>query len=124
VGLIALLAIWFVPGYVPQTLGNAVRHADLIMLYEGLPHQLYEEDLLNEERRTKPVREIGDYPFYRNQLSVNPGEAAIISPWSESTYDLDGAWKRQLHVLLLAYRRSRPLSPHRTAVDENVAEGW
>ena len=176
--LIAGFVVWALPGYVPQTLGNAVRHADAILLYEGLPHQLYEEDLLANELRTKPTREFGGYSFYKDHLSLKAidaarlvdlledstawkaippdsptkpcggfhpdyavelqrgtarwyvlicfgcGEATIISPWRETTYDLDRDWKRQVHTLLLAYRQNRPRSEHRTAVDQNIEEGW
>lgn len=65
------LAIWFLPGYLPQTIVNAVKRAESIVLYEGLPHHLYEEQLLAQERSAKAIREIGEYPFYQEHLVLN-----------------------------------------------------
>jgi hypothetical protein len=44
-------------------------------LLEGLPHQLFERDLMESERRTKPVRELDGYLFYEEPLSPSREDA-------------------------------------------------
>jgi hypothetical protein len=76
----------------PQAFSDAVRRADGVVLYEGLPHQMYEAHLLEEERRSKPVHDLDGYPFYQeplkltaedaNRLSEVLGESATYKPFS------------------------------------------
>jgi hypothetical protein len=63
----------------PLTFTEAVRQADKVVLYEGLPHQLYESDSLEDERRTKPVKELNGYPFYQEPLTPTTSVAQRLS---------------------------------------------
>lgn len=47
-----------------------VRPADQLVLYEGLPHQSYERDALEQERKTKPTVVRHGFPFYRETLDL------------------------------------------------------
>jgi hypothetical protein len=69
------LAGWFFRGYILQSFPTGVRYADKIALYEGLPHQLYEVDLLEQQRRTKAVQDLSGYPFYQEPLELNDEDA-------------------------------------------------
>lgn len=70
----------------------AIRGADAMSLYEGLPHQRSEREALASERRSKPVVELDGYPFYAEPLELRAddgarlteilGAAATILPWS------------------------------------------
>src|SRR5262249_40015520 len=72
-------------------LTEAIRRADKVVLYEGLPHQFFEKKLLEEERRTKAVEELNGYPFYKEPLALTEqdagrlcellGDPAIYQPW-------------------------------------------
>lgn len=58
---------------------QAVRGAGKLALYEGLPHQSFEADLLERERKTKPVRELHGYPFYQETLALSKEDAHRLS---------------------------------------------
>jgi hypothetical protein len=58
---------------------EAVRQAEKVALYEGLPHQMFESHLLEEERRTKAVQELNGYPFYQEPLTLTSGDAQRLS---------------------------------------------
>ncbi|MCE9547923.1 MAG: hypothetical protein K8T25_20825 [Planctomycetia bacterium] len=64
---------------VPESFSDAIRRADKVTLYEGLPHPQFERELLAEERRTKPVQELSGYPFYREQLALSGEDATRLS---------------------------------------------
>jgi hypothetical protein len=49
---------------------QAVRQADKVVLYEGLPHQMFESRALEQERRTKAVQDLNGYPFYQEPLTL------------------------------------------------------
>jgi hypothetical protein len=63
----------------PEGFAEAVSAADRFVLYEGLPHQTYEADLLAAERAAKPVRDIGGFPFYRDPLAWREGDAGRLT---------------------------------------------
>jgi hypothetical protein len=63
----------------PRAFAEAVRRADKVVLYEGLPHQLFGKRLLEEERRTKAVVEWGGYPFYQEPLELTARDAERLS---------------------------------------------
>ncbi|HWU89392.1 MAG TPA: hypothetical protein VN253_19160 [Kofleriaceae bacterium] len=52
-------------------LATAIDGADRMTLHEGLPHQHFERELLESERRSKPVRELDGYPFYQAPLALS-----------------------------------------------------
>ncbi|MFT3878950.1 MAG: hypothetical protein QM703_04730 [Gemmatales bacterium] len=76
----------------PSTLAEAIRKADEVVIYVGLPHQLFEKHDLEEELRTKQVIEFYGYPFYQepivltssviNRLSEVFGDQKTYLPWS------------------------------------------
>jgi hypothetical protein len=47
----------------------AVAGADKMTLYEGLPHAMFESDAMESERRSKPVKELHGYWFYKEPLA-------------------------------------------------------
>jgi hypothetical protein len=53
----------------------AIASADRMTLLEGLPHQHFERELLESERRSKPVRELDGYPFYQAPLALSAADA-------------------------------------------------
>ena len=63
----------------PRVFTEAVRRADKVVLYEGLPHQFFEKRLLEEERRTKAVVELDGYPFYQEPLPLAAQDAEYLS---------------------------------------------
>ena len=69
--LLAVIAIEFVftfEGNAPEQFKEAMRHSPSYVIYEGLPHQEFERELLAAELKSKAVREIGGYPFYDEAL--------------------------------------------------------
>ena len=49
---------------------RAVQTADRLVVYEGLPHQFYERDLLDAERKSKESITVHDFPFYAAPVEV------------------------------------------------------
>jgi hypothetical protein len=66
-------------GIPPRIFVNAILKAESIVVYEGLPHQLYERDLLEEELTTKDVHVLHGYPFYREPLEVTAKDAQALA---------------------------------------------
>lgn len=56
----------------PET--RTVKQASHLVLYEGLPHHLYEPRALEKERKSKPIVELHGFPFYRETLELKPGD--------------------------------------------------
>jgi hypothetical protein len=54
--------------YAPLAAG--VRKANKVILYEGLPHQFFEEGLLESELNTKKTVYYHGYPFYLEPLEL------------------------------------------------------
>lgn len=80
VAVVGAAVLAFLPGRAtPQAFADAVRRADHVALYEGLPHQLFEKSLLEEERRTRAVVEWNDYPLYPEPLALNAGDAERLT---------------------------------------------
>ncbi len=52
-----------------------IRQARQLILYEGLPHQMYETDALNSEMKSKETVNIQGFPFYRETLDLEPEDA-------------------------------------------------
>ena len=53
----------------PPGFADGLEGADQLTLYEGLPHDNYETELFKSEWQSKPVREIGGRPFYKQPLA-------------------------------------------------------
>jgi hypothetical protein len=58
---------------------SAAENPQSIRVYEGLPHQSYEGELLEQERNTKAVRELHGFPFYRESLVVEKQDAVQLA---------------------------------------------
>jgi hypothetical protein len=56
-------------------LTSAVQDSDTVVLYEGLPHHLYEQNLLEQELKSKKTTRIHGYPFYEEILPLNNEDA-------------------------------------------------
>lgn len=54
-----------------KSLFGAIRKADQLVLYEGLPHQLFEEQQLEEEKQKKDTVAMHGFSFYRAPLEVS-----------------------------------------------------
>jgi hypothetical protein len=48
-----------------------IATAGVLTLYEGLPHQLFEAEQLEKEKKGKQSVEIHGYPFYREPIAVS-----------------------------------------------------
>jgi hypothetical protein len=58
---------------------NALPRAIGVRLYEGLPHQAWERELLRKELRTKRIQEIQEFPFYAEALIPKAAAAARLT---------------------------------------------
>jgi hypothetical protein len=57
----------------------AARRAESMVLYEGLPHQTWERELLERELRSKRVVRRGDFPFYAEPLPLTAADAIRLT---------------------------------------------
>lgn len=62
-----------------QAFADGVRRAQKVVLYEGLPHQRFESQLLEKERRTKAVQELNGFLFYKVALELKEGDAKHLT---------------------------------------------
>ena len=53
-----------------NTLRNTIKKADRIFVYEGLPHQMFESELLKTENKRKDTTKIAKFPFYTPKIRV------------------------------------------------------
>jgi len=76
-------------------LAEAIAKADKVVLFEGLPHQLFEGGLLAAELKKKTVR-FADYPFYAETLDLKDGDAKklIATAGTKDTYRAFGGEKK------------------------------
>src|SRR5262245_19676184 len=51
-----------------RLLAAGIAKADKVSLYEGLPHQLYESELLRQELKSKETVIFNGFPFYAEAL--------------------------------------------------------
>jgi hypothetical protein len=47
---------------------------DRLVLYEGLPHQFYEDEALAKELKTKETVQLHGFPFYHEPLDLKDGD--------------------------------------------------
>ena len=66
-------------GIPPRIFASTALNAESTVVYEGLPHQTYERELLERERKTKNIRELHGYPFYREPLEVTQDDAQKLA---------------------------------------------
>jgi hypothetical protein len=56
----------------------AAKAAKALTLYEGLPHPLWENELLAAERKNKKTVKLHDYPFYAETLKFKDKDAKAV----------------------------------------------
>ena len=56
-----------------------VAGAEKMTLWEGLPHQMFEHDLMESERRSKPVQELHGYWFYKEPLAPSAEDSKRLT---------------------------------------------
>lgn len=64
---------------VPRIFAAKIQGAGTVALHEGLPHQMFERELLRQEKETKQVRIIHEYPFYEQPLEMAAEDARAIT---------------------------------------------
>lgn len=52
------------------SLGETLPQAEGLVLYEGLPHQMYEEDAYRAEVSSAKTIQLAGYPFYQTPLTL------------------------------------------------------
>jgi hypothetical protein len=75
-----------------KPVARAIRKADRVVLYEGLPHHLY-PDLLKKELQEKQTIEYHGFPFYTDLLDVREDDANRLVELSgnpESVQQMEG----------------------------------
>lgn len=60
-----------------------VKH-DSVTVYEGLPHDMFEAELLNQEKSSKPTIEIEGYWFYASPLDMKQDDLSELLDLLES----------------------------------------
>jgi uncharacterized sulfatase len=58
---------------------RTIARAKGITIYEGLPHQRWEMDLLDKELKTKQTVELNGFPFYQEKRLLEPEDAAALA---------------------------------------------
>lgn len=67
-------SLWFVLTRTDRgLLAEKVRSASQVIVYEGLPHPGYEEELLASEKESKSFVVLAGEPFYQQPLELKPG---------------------------------------------------
>jgi hypothetical protein len=56
-----------------------VRKAGKIVLFEGLPHHMYEQSLLEQELKDKKTVQLHGYPFYADPLALDEADAKRLT---------------------------------------------
>ena len=67
-----------VPVSAADALRTSLAGAEPVYVYEGLPHQSSEADLLRQERKRDDVTKIGDFPFYVPKFQAAEGTSASL----------------------------------------------
>jgi hypothetical protein len=73
----------------PADAARSAATSDAVTLYEGLPHQGFEEKLLESELAKKPVVRWGGFPFYAGSIAPSAADAARLRELlsAESTFE-------------------------------------
>lgn len=61
-----------------ESMSNGIKEAIEVELFEGLPHQTFERELLAAEQKSKDTIQIHKYPFYRRPLPLSAADAAEL----------------------------------------------
>jgi len=62
-----------------KVLAALVQKADKVILYEGLPHQMWEREALADELKSKKTVTFHKFPFYREWLELKEADAREIT---------------------------------------------
>ena len=62
-----------------KLLVEGVKKANKVVLYEGLPHQFFDKDLLEQELKNKKTVKVHDYPFYAETLALKDEDAKRLT---------------------------------------------
>ena len=79
-----------------KPLAEAIGKADRVVLYEGLPHQVFEAKLLETERKEKKTVEHHGFPFYSEPLELkgDDGQKLIALFTDPGSFSKLTEWKR------------------------------
>jgi hypothetical protein len=61
-----------------KPLAAVVGGGGQVVLFEGLPHQLFEGGVLEAERKAKRTTELNGFPFYADPLPLTDADAAAL----------------------------------------------
>jgi hypothetical protein len=61
-----------------KSLFAAVREADQVTLYEGLPHQAWESKQLEKEKQAKQTVQLHGFPFYSETLDLTADDQKAL----------------------------------------------
>lgn len=77
-------------------LAEAIAKADKVVLFEGLPHQGNEPELLKKELADKKTVQIAGYPFYAETLELKDGHGKKLTELTagKDTFDKFGGEKK------------------------------
>jgi hypothetical protein len=90
--VLIVLLVLILPGCSgPRTETTTLKQADRLVLYEGLPHPMYERQALEAEKKAKPTVTLHQFPFYRDPLELKAGDgqrlkALLGDPGSFAVY--------------------------------------
>lgn len=74
-----------------KDLQEALTTADKVEVYEGLPHQMFDADLLKKELKRKDIIKIGEYPFYSPaKTAMNSSDLRAVLSSSKSILPFSG----------------------------------
>src|SRR5579872_7156365 len=62
-----------------QPLLAGIKKSEPFRLYEGLPHQRFEAELLKKELETKETIKFLDYPFYKEAIPLKRTDSKRLS---------------------------------------------
>lgn len=79
VALVTMITAALGCGSSPKTFTTAITGAEKTSLYEGLPHEGFEGEKFEAERRSKPVKELNGYPFYKEPLELRAEDAKRLT---------------------------------------------
>jgi hypothetical protein len=57
-----------------EPLAALIAKADKTVLYEGLPHQMWEKDVLAKEKKEKKTIDFNGFPFYAEPIEVKDAD--------------------------------------------------
>ena len=63
---------------VTNKLRDTIKNTDSVFVYEGLPHQMFESELLKTEKKRKDITTIAGYPFYTPKVQVQGKAEEIV----------------------------------------------